>query len=168
MPPPLDRDLEPARLELARRYLRTLGPSDATGFARWAGVEPADARTTLAGLEHELAAVEVAGVRGVVLAEALPALREDGEAAAVRLLPPGDPYLNASDRGLLVPAPDLRDAIFPPNAVWPGAILAGGELVGTWRRQGPRVQPALLRELTRGEHAALQDEIDGISSLLGA
>ena len=66
-------------------------------------------------------------------------------------------------------APDagLADAVFPPNTVWPGAILAGGELVGTWRRQGPRVQPTLLRALTRGEQAALQDEIDGIAALLG-
>ena len=165
--PPLARDLEAARLELARRYLRTLGPSDAGGFARWAGIEPADARATLAGLADELAPVEVEGAPALLLAGDLPALREADEPAAVRLLPPGDPYLNAADRALVAPDRELRDAVFPPNAVWPGAILAGGEVVGTWLRRGPRVQPTVLRALPRGGAAALQDEVDGIASLLG-
>ena len=53
----------------------------------------------------------------------------------MRLLPSGDSYflLQGVDRQLLVQNPDQR-ALLWTSRVWPGAILADGEIVGTWRR----------------------------------
>ncbi len=61
--------------------------------------------------------------------------RPPGPAAPARLLPSGDAYflLHGADRDLLVPEADKRNALWTPR-VWPGALLIGGEIAGTWRR----------------------------------
>src|SRR5437762_7291997 len=38
-----------------------------------------------------------------------------------------------ADRDLLVPDADRRRALWTPR-VWPGGVLVGGEIAGTWRR----------------------------------
>src|SRR4051812_23903662 len=59
--PPVAGDREEARLALARTFFRSLGPADTAGFRRWAGVTRDDAAATVAALQPELVAVEVAG-----------------------------------------------------------------------------------------------------------
>jgi hypothetical protein len=51
-------------------------------------------------------------------------------AAGVTALVPQPP---SPDRDLVVPDADQRRALWIPWA-WPGGILVGGEITGTWRR----------------------------------
>ncbi|MBY5162310.1 DNA glycosylase AlkZ-like family protein [Salsipaludibacter albus] len=161
-----------ARHELARRHLHVVGPSTPEAFARWAGVATRQARVTFDELRDELAAVRTAVGDGWVLAADLPSLRvgppadpvgatDDGEVGgeSVRLLPSGDPYwlLWGQARELLLEEPDLRDRLWTPR-VWPGAVLVGGEVVGTWRRAGADLDVDPWRAFTEAERAAVESE----------
>jgi hypothetical protein len=89
-----------------------------------------------------------------------PAFREHaGPAAAARLLPSGDTYylLQGADRELLVPDAAQRAALWT-SRVWPGAVLVGGEIVGTWRRASADVTVQSWRRLTGAERAAVEAE----------
>ena len=50
----------------------------------------------------------------------------------MRLLAPFDPWLQARDRELTVPDRTHRAELWPALGR-PGAVLVGGDLVGTWR-----------------------------------
>jgi hypothetical protein len=87
----------------------------------------------------------------------------------VRLLPPGDPYLQLPNRPLLAPDPQLRKRLFRPVAS-PGAVLRDGRLVGLWRA---KMKGASKLELTveklgplaRGD---LAEEAERVAALRGA
>jgi hypothetical protein len=82
-----------------------------------------------------------------------------GDAGVVRLLPPGDPYLAVCDKPLLAPDADHRRALWP-RSPWPGAVLADGELAGTWRRQRAHVTITPWSPTLRRTHATtLQAEV---------
>lgn len=129
----------PERLDVIRAYLRLLGPAtpkDVAGYldstvkevkARW----PADA------IE-----VSVDGAPAWVLAADVDRLAGDPP-AATRLLGPFDLFLQAKDRSLLVADPARAKALWPVLGR-PGAVLRGGEIVGTWR---PRKAGAKLTVL---------------------
>ena len=130
---PPSEDHEWARLELARRFLQSLGPSTPAGFAWWSGGTMSDAKSTFRSLDGDLSEVKIAGLQSWVLKEDRVSLEHISTAATVRLLPAGDPYLCAADRDFLLPHPHLRAELWP-KSVWPGALFVRGELVGTWRR----------------------------------
>jgi hypothetical protein len=88
------------------------------------------------------------------------ALREPpGPAAAARLLPSGDTYFLCwgAGRELLVPDGARRAELWT-SRVWPGAVLVGGEIVGTWRRAQAVVSLQLWRRLTTTERDAVEAE----------
>jgi hypothetical protein len=136
--PPLTLEPEDARRELARRYLRWLGPGTADSFARWAGVTEPDARETWRALADELLPVDFAGTPREILAVDADALHDAAPVTGVRLLPPNDPYL-WPDRRLLVEDAARYDALYKPQKEAAGAILVDGAVVGTWARQQARV-----------------------------
>ena len=80
-------------------------------------------------------------------------------AAPARLLPSGDAYslLQGADRELLVPDADNRRKLWTPR-VWPGAVLVGGEIVGTWRRSQTDVTIESWRRLSPAEREAVEAE----------
>ena len=131
-------DPEDARLELARRFLRSVGPASPEEYAWWSSNTPRDARQTFQFLENELVEVLLKGRRSWILRRDLRALKDAVPTDTVRLLPPGDPYLATPDRKMLVPIQRCRNELWP-KSVWPGALLVNGEIVGTWRRQVGRV-----------------------------
>jgi hypothetical protein len=158
-------DPEDARRELARRFLRWLGPATAAGLARWTGVTPADARATWAAIEPELTAIEldadVRDRRRFVLTADLDALRTADPIEGSRLLPFDDPFTKL-DKDLLVADPDRRVRSVPASGhspgYIPGAMLLDGEIVGGWQRQGRKVTlhpfdrlPARAREAFEAE-----------------
>lgn len=155
-------EMEPleARLELARRYLRVLGPGTPAGFARWAGVGAKEARAAFDGLAGSLTPVASPVGEGWILAEDERSFRAAGVTAApARLLPSGDAFylLWGADRELLV-ADERRRGELWTSRVWPGAVLVGGEVVGTWRRAHADLSIDAWRRLSAAERAAVEAE----------
>jgi hypothetical protein len=159
--PPPDVDPREARLELARRYLHVFGPATPAAFAAWAGIRPpAAGRAALDALSGSLTPVRTPVGSAWILTEDEPTfLSPGGTPAPARLLPSGDAYslLQGADRELLVPDADNRRKLWTPR-VWPGAVLVGGEIVGTWRRSQTDVTVESWRRLTPAEHEAVEAE----------
>ncbi|HEY7012199.1 MAG TPA: crosslink repair DNA glycosylase YcaQ family protein [Streptosporangiaceae bacterium] len=134
--PPPEVDPADARLELARRYLHIYGPATPESFGRWSGIGRRYAAAAFEALGESLTPVHTPVGEGWILAGDEAAFRAaPGPVAPARLLPSGDAYLllQGSDRDLVVPDAGRRDTLWTPR-VWPGGVLAGGEVVGTWRR----------------------------------
>lgn len=164
MTPAPGLDPREARLELARRHLHACGPTRPAAFADWSGLPLATARATHAALSDELITVRTPLGEDVALARDEPALAAALDASHVdegpaRLLPSGDSYTlhQGAERALLVPDAARERELFTPR-VWPGAVLQGGEIVGTWRRAGARVILKIWRSLGTEERAALAAE----------
>lgn len=155
-----DVDRNDARRELTRRYLRVFGPATPAGFASWSGVSLRSCVAAFAGLGPSLAPAATPLGDAWFLAEDEASLRAaPGPDAPARLLPSGDAYflLQGRERDLLVPDPGRRDTLWT-SRVWPGALLVGGEIVGTWRRAGALLTAAPWRPLTAAERDAVTAE----------
>jgi hypothetical protein len=153
-----------ARRELARRYLHVYGPTTSEGFAKWAGIGTVEGRAAFDTLRRSLLAVRTPIGDAWILARDEAAIREPaGASAAARLLPSGDAYwlLQRRDRELLVPDPAQRAELWTPR-VWPGAVLVGGEIVGTWRRAQEKLAIDPWRRLTPAERAAVEAEAQSL------
>jgi hypothetical protein len=162
--PPPAMDPGEARLELARRYLHVLGPATPESFARWAGIGARHGNAAFDALRRTLTPVGTPIGEGWILSGDEPTIRADpGPTAAARLLPSGDPYflLHGRDRELLVPDPARRAALWTPR-VWPGALLIGGEVVGTWRRADTVVITQPWRRLSESERGAVAAEAESL------
>ena len=141
-------DAEAARLELARRFFRYLGPATVKDLQWWLDGLRSDATATVEGLAGELIAVALDGVEHLALAEALTAGGDPGpDAELVLLLPPDDVYINRLNGSLLVPDPARRKLLWP-QAPPPGALVVGGEVRGTWRRRHRSVVISPWDEIT--------------------
>jgi hypothetical protein len=165
VPPPAVDPVE-ARFELARRWLRVAGPTTPAAFAAWAGIAAKRGPAMFEALGQELAPVRTPLGNAWILAADEPlvrdAARESAAVAPARLLSSGDPYLMVGDRDLLVPDARRRRELWPPGTVWPGGLLVGGELVGTWRRAGPKARIRPWRRLTPAEREAVEAEAESM------
>jgi hypothetical protein len=158
--PPPEMDPQHARLELARRYLHIFGPAQPESFARWAGIGEGESSSALEALASALTPVSTPIGDAWILASDEAAFREQpGTAAPARLLPSGDAYylLWGADRELLVPEAKRRGALWTTR-VWPGAVLVGGAVAGTWRRSAGEVSIDAWRRLTAAEREAVEAE----------
>ena len=158
--PPSERTPAEALQDLARRYLHFLGPSTVDSFVRWAGVDALGANSAFDALQPALLSVRTPLGEARILAEDEPLLRKVSAApATARLLPSGDPYylLWGEDRELLVPDAARRAQLWT-SRVWPGALLLGGEVAGTWRRSKGTVAIAPWRRLSVQERGAVERE----------
>jgi Winged helix DNA-binding domain len=159
-------EIEPfeARRELARRYLHVYGPTTADAFATWAGIGSAEARASFESLSRTLAPVRTPIGEARILARDEPTFREaPGPTAPARLLPSGDAYylLQGADRELLIPDARLRGELWT-SRVWPGAVLVGGEIVGTWRRANEKLTVQPWRRLSRTQRDAVEAEAQAL------
>lgn len=149
-----------ARAELARRYFRVFGPGTTEGFARWAGVTGSLARQIVDDIAPEMIPCDTPVGAAAILASDERLLVEAPESTdTVRLLPSGDTYylLQGAARELLVPDGALRERLWT-SRVWPGAILVGCEIVGTWRRAGRRLTLEPWRVMTGSEQRHIERE----------
>jgi hypothetical protein len=155
-----DMDPRQARLEFARRHLHVFGPGTAASFARWAGIRRAEANSAFADLASVLTPTRSPIGDGWILANDEERFRaQPGPAAQARLLPSGDAHylLWGADRELLVPDGKQRAELWTTR-VWPGAVLLGGEIAGTWRRSAGEVSIQLWRRLSPAEREAVESE----------
>jgi hypothetical protein len=67
------------------------------------------------------------------------------------------PRLWGRDRQLLVPEADRRAELWTSRA-WPGALLVGGEIAGTWRRANQKVSIQAWRRLSPSERDSVEAE----------
>lgn len=160
VPPPAAAPAD-ARLELARRYLHVFGPTTAEAFAKWASISPPRCRATFDAMAGSLTSVHTPVGDAWILNEDEEALRTSvgGVLATARLLPSGDSYflLQGGDRELLIPDLARQRALWTPR-VWPGAVLAEGEVAGTWRRAGAVVTVHSWRRVSRFAREAVEHE----------
>jgi hypothetical protein len=159
-------EIEPheARRELARRYLHIFGPATSEAFSTWAGIADAEAQATFDALRRSLTAVRTPIGDAWILARDEPIFRTPPDPpAAARLLPSGDTYYLqwGAGRELLVPDAGQRAELWT-SRVWPGAVLVGGEIVGTWRRAQADVSIQFWRRLTRIEREAVEAEAQSL------
>jgi hypothetical protein len=162
---PPDMSPADAGLELARRHLHVLGPSTATSFGDWAGIGTPRARGILGALGPELVAVRMPSGDGSILASDEASFRDAPDPrdlvspTAIRLLPSGDAWWlhHGGDRELLVPNDERRAELWPTR-VWPGALLVGHEIAGTWRRAEADIEITPWRRLAPAERDAVETE----------
>ena len=165
--PPVDGDPHDARTALARRFFRSLGPTDAAAFRRWAGIGRAEAQSAVTALRPELVAVRVAGRERFILEDDAGALRAATTVKTTRLLPLGlDPYLQ-TDRELLVPDEEQRawawsprrpDAVRSTTPFPSGVLLVDGEVQGFYRRQRGQMTATAFVALSRRQRDAVEAE----------
>ena len=152
-----------ARLDLARRYLHVYGPATSDSFSAWAGIRKDAAAGTFDRLRRSITSVETPIGEASILNRDLDTLLTADPAPSTRLLPSGDAYylLQGRERELLVPDRGLRSRLWT-SRVWPGAVLADGNVVGTWRRTKNRVTINPWRRLSR----RLRDEVEAEAEAL--
>lgn len=157
--PAPDMDAGLARLKLARRYLHVFGPATAATFARWAGIGVVEANSAFAALAEMTPARTPIGDAWILAGDEERFRSQPGPAAAARLLPSGDAYflLWGADRQILVADAKRRSELWT-SRVWPGALLVGGEIAGTWRRAGADVAIDAWRRFSRAEREAVEAE----------
>ena len=158
----------PSAREAVRRFLGFYGPAGPREFANWAGLAKSHADRLWNEVAGDLAEVRVGERTGWLLHDDLGALESPPEAEGIRLLPPGDPYLQKPNRPLLAPDAALGKRLFRPVAS-PGAVLRNGRLAGLWRvkAKGRKAEVTIekLGSLRRGD---LEAEAQRVAELRGA
>jgi hypothetical protein len=155
----------PPRLDPVRAFLHLNGPATPQLVAAYLD---APVRDVKAHWPQDSEPVTVDGQQRWVLSDDLPTLQSPpGGDAPVRLLAPFDPLLQTKDRELLVPDPARRKQLWVTLGR-PGAVLAGQEIVGTWRPRasGRRLAVALDLWADVPEHA-LAEQADRLAAARG-
>jgi hypothetical protein len=164
MVPPPEADPREARLELARRYLHVYGPTTPESFGWWAGIGPRSAAAAFEALRAALTPVRTPiGDAWILTADEETLRAEEGPGAMARLLPSGDAHFlfQGADRELLVPEAGHRSELWP-SRVWPGALLVGGDIVGTWRRAESVVTARPWQRLSAAQREAVAGEAESL------
>jgi hypothetical protein len=158
----------PRASEAVRRFLGFYGPAKLGDFVEWAGVARRHGQRLWDEVASDLAEVAVGDGRGWLMKDDVGALESPPAAPGVRLIPPGDPYLQNANRPLLVPEPDLRKRLFRPVAS-PGAVLRDGRLAGLWRMKAKgRKAELTVEKLGRLRRSDLEEEAQRVAKLRGA
>jgi Winged helix DNA-binding domain len=162
------RHRAPAAHEAVRRFLRFYGPAKPADFTEWAGLAKPHGKRLWDEVAGELAEVGAGKNGGWLLREDVGALESPPAAEGIRLLPPGDPYLQKPNRPLLAPDPELRKRLFRPVAS-PGAVLKDGRLAGLWRmtRKGKAAE-LTVEKLGRLGRVELAEPAQRVAELRGA
>jgi hypothetical protein len=159
-------DREAALAELARRYFTSHGPATLRDFVWWSGLTVGDAKVGLRSVESELERAEI-GRQEVWFSP--PRRGPRARPVGVHLLPVYDEYAVAyRDRDAIL---DRAHAGPAKNGISGPVVLAGGRIVGTWRRTLKKhtvgVTPSLFAPLGEGGERALAAATKRYAAFLG-
>ncbi|MFE4543713.1 winged helix DNA-binding domain-containing protein [Arthrobacter sp. NPDC056727] len=134
------RDLsrEEGIAELLLRYLRGHGPATLRDFSWWSSIPLTEVRRALPPVSGCLVELEHDGTQYWLSPETA-ALLDDGVPGqrTVLALPGFDEFiLGYTDRSIVLPPEHAQKIVPGGNGVFKKAIVAGGEVTGTWARQG--------------------------------
>ncbi|HEX3650028.1 MAG TPA: crosslink repair DNA glycosylase YcaQ family protein [Pseudonocardiaceae bacterium] len=152
--------------DLVRTYLRLLGPATEAEVAAFVGTNRTELRR--AWPADGLVEVDVDGHPAWLTEDGLDALLDPPEPPGLRLIPAGDPFLQARDRKLLLPDPARHSEVWQVMAS-PGVLLVAGDVAGTWRAKlaGKRVLE-LTVTLFDGLPTALRQDLDADAERIAA
>jgi hypothetical protein len=161
---------EESRRALLERYLRVYGPSDRLEFARWAGLDPINAKPTWDSMLDKMIEVAYSGRRVWLLKDDLDALLRSEFRDPVRLIPNFDVYLAGRDRQILTSSKQEHKKVYR-EAGWVSAVvLVKGKVGGVWSAKTRKdrlflsIQPFvdLGSDLRRG----VEEEADAYANFL--
>ncbi|MGX1160058.1 winged helix DNA-binding protein [Arthrobacter sp. SLBN-100] len=148
---PVSRRLErqEAIAEFALRYFRSHGPATIRDFAWWTQIPLTEVRAAFEEAKDQLVELEFEGASFWLSPETASLL--DGGVPGQRsvlLLPGFDEFvLGYTDRSLVL-KPEHANKIVPGgNGVFKKTVVAGGEVIGTWAREGTSASAAVVPEL---------------------
>ncbi len=158
----------PAAQEAVKRFLHFYGPATPGDFAEWAGLAKPHVNRLWERIKDELSEVTVGRSSRWVLRQDTAELDSPPRANGIRLIPPGDPYLQKPNRQLLPLDAELRKRLFRPVAS-PGAVLKDGALRGLWRvKSKGRKAEITVEKLGRIARWALEEEAQRVAEIRGA
>lgn len=156
--------------ELVAAYLAVLGPAGAAETTGFVGSSPKAFASAWEIALAELVEVRIEGAPAWLPAGDADALTHPPEPDVARLLPPFDPFLQLRDRPLLVPDADRRSALYRALGN-PGAVLADGEIVATWRAKASggklTITVTSFETLEPPVRAAVDDEAERVAVARG-
>ncbi|MET4589189.1 winged helix DNA-binding domain-containing protein [Arthrobacter sp. 754] len=148
---PVSRKLgrQQAMAEFALRYFRSHGPATLRDFAWWTQLPLTEVRAAFEQVRGQLVELEFEGTSFWMSPETA-ALLDDGVPGqrSVHLLPGFDEFvLGYTDRSMVL-APEHANKIVPGgNGVFKKTVVAGGEVIGTWAREGTSRSAAVVPQL---------------------
>jgi hypothetical protein len=170
VPPSPRRSRDEALLELTRRYFLTRSPATVRDFAWWSGLTIKDAKLGITFAGKDLETVTLGGQQYWIAAAAPRPARSSRTA---HLLPNYDEYfIGYRDRSAIADRLGHAKWVMGGTALIPYVIVAGGQLVGVWRRtldpDGAVVTLALTSRLSEAETKGLHAAVQRFSKFLGA
>ncbi len=152
----------PAQLQPVRAYLHFCGPATPKDVATYLETHVSEVKAVW---PEDVVPVDRAGTRAWILADDERAVDAAGQPdpAHVKLLNGFDLFLAAKDRQLLVPDKAQAKELWPVLGR-PGVIVAGGEILGTWRpksgRTGLTVRTSLWVPLGKATLRAIERQAE--------
>lgn len=135
--------------EFLLRYFRSHGPATIRDFAWWTQIPLTEVRAAFEDVKGQLVELEFEGT-SYWLSPETASLLDSGVPGqrSVLLLPGFDEFvLGYTDRSLVL-APEHANKIVPGgNGVFKKTLVAGGEVIGTWAREGTSPRAAVVPEL---------------------
>ncbi|MGY1639343.1 DNA glycosylase AlkZ-like family protein [Geodermatophilus sp. SYSU D00742] len=154
----------PPRFDVVRGCLRLLGPTTPGLVAGYLDAPVADVR---GHWPEDAVEVDVGGERRWLLAADADRLDEVPPASGTALLGPFDLFLQARDREVLVPDRTHAKVLWPVLGR-PGAVLADGEVAGTWRPRKSGRSLTVAVELWRDPAPSLRASVTTAAERLAA
>jgi hypothetical protein len=147
--------------EWALRYFRSHGPATVKDFSWWTHLLAADVKRGMSVARPQLECLIADDVE-YYLDPATPALLEArrGQSRDVFLLPGFDEYLlGYQDRSAAL-TPEFAQRVVPGgNGMFSPTVVAGGEVVGTWKRAGTGTKRSLLATPFSAFTSSVQDAL---------
>jgi hypothetical protein len=169
-------ELEDARVEMIRRYLRGHAPASARDIRAWIGEYAKTITPALSRLLPELVPLTIEGLKGTYYlhADDLPVLDALSDAPEVSLLPKFDALVLAhrgSDKSRLVTPSSLYSRIYGVAAQVEAVVLLNGEITGTWRYKAASRKMTLtfnmFRALQKPEQSKIAKEAEKFAAWNG-